>query len=58
MVLSLSHAAPSSCGQFICQPGEPCVNCFVNPCDVGGNDACGPLECVPNYCGGCNYECQ
>ena len=34
---------------------DPCVNCFVNPCDFY---VCGSTdwECVPNYCGGCNRD--
>ena len=35
---------------------EP-FSCFVNPCDVA--DDClvdTPVECIPNYCGGCNAD--
>ena len=44
----------SACCQSCCT--EPCVQCFVNPCD---NYTCGDnpeLTCQANYCGGCNRE--
>ena len=41
-------------GTPVCPPGQPPVNCFVDPCQFGTCPAHPDATCVADYCGGCN----
>lgn len=38
---------------------QPIVSCFADPCQDSPDDKCNEGEiCQPDYCGGCNYQCN
>ncbi len=43
-------------GRCRCANGKPFVNCFVDPCKVSSAPCKEAVECVSNFCGGCNVE--